>query len=216
MDSGGKRGATRVSLFLRSVRVLTDSAQMLCVLRDISATGLRLKLFHPLPATLHMAIDLGQGAIHFIEKVWEADGHAGFRFAAPVDVAAVIGDHTRPSRQPVSLELSFPAVIAADGQAALARVEEISQSGVRISCDRAFGVAQHVTVSADGFPVRSGTIEWRSHPEHGVVFQQGFAFDELARLAARLQDLTKDLTVSGPVDAPLVPNGGTRTVFNRP
>ena len=192
MDGSEKRGATRVSLFLRSVRVITESAQLLCVMRDISVTGVRLKLFHPLPATPHMAVDLGLGTFHFIEKVWEADGHAGFRFAAPIDVAAVIGDHSGKAREPVRLELDFPAVIAADGQASLGRVLELSQNGARVSCEQAFAVHQHVTLGADGFPTRSGTVEWRSSPDHGVIFQQSFALDELARLAARLQGVAID------------------------
>lgn len=192
MQAIDKRGARRVALVLRSVRVMTDSAQMLCVLRDISATGLRLKLFHPLPQTDHMAVDLGLGAPHFIEKMWEADGHAGFRFVAPVDVAAVIGDHGGNARAPVRLEMNFPAVISGDGEACLARVVELSQTGARVTCERAFAVRQHVTLGADGFPTRSGTVEWRSSPDHGVVFQQSFALDELARLAAALQGLALD------------------------
>lgn len=205
MDLADKRGATRVSLFMRSVRVITESAQLVCILRDISATGARLKLFHPLPPLVHMAIDLGDGACHFMEKIWEHDGHAGFRFAAPIDIATVVSDHGGKKRQPVSIELDLPAVISGGGEASLAHIRELSQHGVRVVCQRPFAVGSYVMVGADGFPTRGGTVEWRSSPDHGVVFRQGFALDELARLAASLQGLPLDQDELRPASAALFP-----------
>jgi hypothetical protein len=43
------RGAARSSLMFRTAKILCESGEYVCVVRDVSATGARLRLFHAAP-----------------------------------------------------------------------------------------------------------------------------------------------------------------------
>ncbi len=181
------RGAQRFTLLIRTAKLVCESGEFLCVIRDVSATGVRLKLFHDLPADRHLALELANGEVYFIETVWERDGHAGFRFSAPIDVHAFIEEVSPYPRRQIRLRMHFPAVVSADGQATVATVRDLSQQGARIETSRHLAIGQRVKLEADGFPPVMARVCWRSAPEFGLAFEQVFTLEELARLSAGLQ-----------------------------
>jgi hypothetical protein len=182
-----QRGAERFALLIRTAKLVTEQGEFLCVVRDVSATGVRLKLFHPLPDVARMALEQANGDFHFIEKVWEADGHAGFRFSAPIDVHAFIAEASPWPRRPVRLRVRLPGLLHADGGACAVWLNDISQAGGRIECPRHIAVEQRVKLEVAGLPPLIANVCWRSSPDYGLVFQQTFALADLARLTARLQ-----------------------------
>jgi hypothetical protein len=182
-----QRGSQRFTLLIRTAKLVCESGEFLCVIRDVSATGVRLKLFHDLPADRHLALELANGEIYFIERVWEHDGHAGFRFSAPIDVHAFIEEVSPFPRRQIRLRMHFPAVVSAEGQASVATVRDLSQQGARIETSRHLAIGQRVKLEADGFPPVIARVRWRSAPEFGLAFEQVFPLEELARLAAGLQ-----------------------------
>lgn len=182
-----QRGAERFALLIRTAKLVTEQGEFLCVVRDVSATGVRLKLFHALPPVDRMALEQANGEFHFIEKVWEADGHAGFRFAAPIDVHAFIAEASPWPRRPVRLRVRLPGLLHADGGASAVWLNDLSQAGGRIECPRHLAVEQRVKLEVAGLPPLIANVCWRSSPDYGLVFQQAFALADLARLTARLQ-----------------------------
>ncbi len=190
-----QRGAPRFTLLIRTAKLVCDSGEFLCVLRDVSETGVRLKLFHELPRDPRLALELADGAFYFIERVWEQGGHAGFRFAAPIDAHAFIAESAERPRGNVRLRLELPASVTAEGVTGEARLLDISPEGARIECDRILAVGQKVKLQVEGLPAIIANVLWRSAPEHGLAFQTFFALDELARLTAAVQLAHK------PVDA---------------
>lgn len=181
------RGAQRFALLIRAAKLVCDSGEFLCVVRDVSATGLRLKLFHPLPPGDRMAIELANGEFYLVEKVWERDGFAGFRFAAAIDVRDFIDEPSRWPRRPIRVKIAIPAVLRVDGTVLSARIADLSQHGARIVCDHHLAVEQRVKLEAAGLPPLHANICWRSRPTYGLVFQQRFTLDQLALLTASLQ-----------------------------
>ena len=181
------RGAQRYTLLIRTAKLVCESGEFLCIIRDVSATGLRLRLFHALPADAHMALELANGEIYFIERVWERDSHAGFRFAAPIAVAAFIAEVSPYPRRQLRLRLSFPAVLACDGQAGVATVRDLSPQGARIETARFLAIGQKVRIEGEGFPAVPAKVCWRSGAEYGLAFDQLFTLEGLAVLAAGLQ-----------------------------
>ena len=181
------RGAQRFTLLIRTAKLVCESGEYLCVIRDVSSTGLRLRLFHDLPADPHMALELANGEIYFIERVWERDGHAGFRFAAPIDVEAFIAEVSPfPRRQP-RLRITIPVVLAAESQASVATVRDLSTQGARIETARYLAIGQKVRLEGDGLPATVAKVRWRSGADYGLVFEQVFTLEALAVLADKLQ-----------------------------
>ena len=183
------RGAQRFTLLIRTAKLVSESGEFVAVIRDVSETGVRLKLFHRLLAEPRMALELANGEVYFIERVWERDGHAGFRFAAPIDVHAFIAEVSPYARRPLRLCLRLPIEVSAGGQANTASLCDLSQHGARIESARHLLVGQRVTLAGDGLPAITARVAWRSSPEYGLAFEQHFTLDALAGLAARLQDI---------------------------
>lgn len=184
------RGAQRFTLLIRTAKLVSESGEFLCIIRDVSETGVRLRLFHQLPAgDERMALELANGELYFIERVWERDGHAGFRFAAPIDVEAFIAEVSpHPRRQP-RLRVQFPAVLSADGPASVATVRDLSPHGARIALTRFLAVGQRVKLEGEGFPANVAKVCWRSGADYGLAFEQIFTLETFARLAAQLQGI---------------------------
>ena len=190
-----QRGAQRFTLLIRTAKLVCESGEFVCVIRDVSETGVRLKLFHDLPADRHLALELANGEVYFVEHVWERDGQAGFRFSAPIDVHAFIAEVSPWPRRQVRLRMQVPASISVEGQAAFATVLDLSQQGARIACDRHLAIGQRLKLEADGLPPIMARVRWRIAPEFGLAFEQVFSLDEIARLVARVQLGDKDAPV---------------------
>jgi hypothetical protein len=181
------RGAQRYTLLIRTAKLVCESGEFLCIIRDVSATGVRLKLSHDLPADMRMALELANGEIYFIERVWERDSHAGFRFAAPIDVEAFIAEVSPYRRRAPRLRFTFPVVLAAEAQASVATVRDLSTQGARVEAARHLALGQQVRLEGDGFPATLAKVCWRSGSDYGLIFEQIFGLEQLAVLAAQLQ-----------------------------
>lgn len=182
-----QRAAPRISLLLRAAKLVCDGAEYLCVLRDVSTSGIKARLFHPLPPGADLEIELGNGDRLPVEPVWERDGHAGFRFAAGEHAIHALlderGDY--PKRQ-IRLKIGLPVQLHARGQGAAAVMLDLSQHGAKVRCDLPLALRQPVRIEAPGLPGLDGRVRWRKGTVHGVVFHTGFRLDALAELAWRL------------------------------
>ena len=185
-ESEGQRGAQRFSLLIRTAKLVYPFGEFLCIVRDVSASGLRLRTFHRLPDNRNVEIELANGDRHPLIRIWEDDGHAGFRFPNPIAVHSFINEESNWSRRPIRLKLSLPAVLTADASAHAAWVLDLSQQGARIECGQHLAVKQKVKLEAEGLPPLIANVAWRSSPHYGLVFQQTFTFEALAKQVAAL------------------------------
>ncbi|MDP3906437.1 PilZ domain-containing protein [Novosphingobium sp.] len=184
-----QRAAQRFTLLLLTAKLVAPVGEFLCILRDLSATGLKARLFHALPDVADWQLELGSGARHSLEPVWQADGYAGFRFGdAPVDPHRLMDEDAGPfPKRHIRLRLKLPVMLWADGAARAGRLCDVSQLGAQVEADPPLALRQLVRVEAPGLPLRHARVLWRRGTAHGLVFHHAFRLDELAVLAARLQ-----------------------------
>jgi hypothetical protein len=183
------RSAPRFTLLIRSAKLVCEGSEYLCIIRDVSASGVRLRIFHPLPAGQHFALELSTGERFEIERVWEAKDYAGFRFADWIEVKDFIAEASPYPKRALRLRLAFPAAVYTDGSVAGATVRDLSREGARIETTIPLAIRQKVKLTADGLPPIIANVCWRSSVAYGLVFQQVFSFEELAKLAVKLQPL---------------------------
>jgi hypothetical protein len=185
------RSAPRFTLLIRSAKLICESGEYLCVIRDVSASGLRLRIFHGLPPVQRFELELATGDRFALDRVWEAKDHAGFRFADWIDVKDFIAEASPYRKRALRLRVEFPAQIDVEGASGEARVRDLSREGARIETALPLAIRQKVKFTARGLSPIIGNVCWRSRGAYGLVFQQVFTFDELARLAAQLQPFAK-------------------------
>jgi PilZ domain len=182
------RAAPRISLMLRSAKLVGPAGEFLCILRDVSATGIKAKLFHPLPADQPLSLELGSGERFALEPVWQRDGHIGCRFAdGPVSLAALVEENGPFPKRQIRLRLELPVELTV-GQASLpGQLLDLSQHGAMVRLEAFLALRQLVSIGGSSLPVRHARVRWRRGSAHGLVFHEGFKLDELARLAGQLQ-----------------------------
>jgi hypothetical protein len=181
------REAPRFSLVMRTAKLLCETGEYICVVRDISATGTKIRLFHEPPPDTHLYLELANGQRYAMERMWQERDHAGFRFASPIAVAEFVEETSPHPRRPLRLRLQRSCLVTADGKDWRAMLVNVSQQGACIEASGELPVGQQVRLEVPGMPLRFGHVCWRKKHAHGLVFQQAFRLDELARLALALQ-----------------------------
>ena len=183
-----QRATARFTLLIRTAKLIASSGEYLCVVRDVSSEGLKARLFHPMPEGEQLAIELASGERHPIEKIWQEGDITGFRFVAPVALERLLADAPDGrKKRSVRLSLAIPAVVMAHGRRLDASFRDISQHGASIACDEYLAMDERVRVDCDWLPELTARVRWRRRPHYGLIFEQTFRFDELARLTAPLQ-----------------------------
>lgn len=186
-----QRAAPRFTLLIRAAKLVSAQGEFVCVIRDVSETGVSVRLFHALPSCPSFALHMPAGAVYEIKPVWRRDNEAGFSFFEPVEVERLINESGEYPKRGLRLGLCFPVTVTTLGSLFIAEVENLSQQGARLTCERLLAIDQTLRISLaeiEGAPreVRA-KVRWRRDLHYGVVFDDTFTLGDFARLAAQLQ-----------------------------
>ncbi len=186
-----QRAAPRFTLLIRAAKLVSAQGEFVCVIRDVSETGVSVRLFHALPGCKDFALHMPAGAVYEISRVWEKGNEAGFTFTEAVEVERLVNESSEYPKRGLRLGLCFPVTINLLAGSFEAVVENLSQQGARLTCDRLLAIDQTVRLA---MPDLSGKprevrakVRWRREQHYGVVFDDTFTLGDFARLAALLQ-----------------------------
>ncbi len=182
-----QRAAPRFTLLIRAAKLVADQGEFVCVIRDVSETGVSVRLFHRLPQCDTFELHMPSGGLYEIRRVWERGNEAGFEFACPVQVAKLITEASEYPKRGLRLGLCFPVSLSTLSQTTEAIVENLSQQGARIACDSLFAIDQNLRIDGEELNEVRAKVRWRRDNSYGVVFDDTFTLGEFARMAARLQ-----------------------------
>jgi hypothetical protein len=183
-----RRATARFALMMmRAAKLLCETGEYVGVVRDISTTGVKVRLFHETPPDTHLFLELGNGQRYAMERMWHRDGHAGFRFSSSIDIAEFTEEPSRHPRRPVRLRMERPALAFVKGRENQVMLANLSQHGACIEAARQLAIFEQLRLEIEGLPPRIGHVRWRKGLTHGLVFQQSFRLDEFARHAFMLQ-----------------------------
>lgn len=186
-----QRAAPRFTLLIRAAKLVSAQGEFVCVIRDVSETGVSVRLFHALPSCKDFALHMPAGATYEVSCVWQRENEAGFTFAHSVQVSQLINESSDYPKRGLRLGLCFPVLVHTLSGSFEAVVENLSQQGARITCDQLLAIDQNVRIAAPGLTGKTGEVRakvrWRRECHYGVVFDDTFTLGEFARLAARLQ-----------------------------
>lgn len=187
------RGSERTSLSLiRSAKILFQTGEYICLVRDVSTTGIKLRLFHPLPEEDHALLELGNGDVYAMTRVWQQGNLGGFRFAAPIDLKEFLEEPSTYARRLLRVRLRRPALAHVGGASHQVLVRDLSQNGLCFESDQYLALCQPLYLTLGGMPEVGGWVRWRRGRDYGVVFDHDFRLDELANFALRLQPFNSD------------------------
>jgi len=182
-----KREQPRFALLLRSAKLISTRAEYLCIVRDVSENGVKLRLFHPLPDGEHLALELATGERFAVELIWSEEGEAGFRFPEGIDVTSFVAEAGPFPKRPVRIRVNHRIELAYGGQSASATLLDLSRQGARIETDAKLAIGQKLRIEGSDLPEFEATVCWRREPHYGLVFRQLMGMEELACRSFRMQ-----------------------------
>ena len=187
IPASNPRRDQRHNLMLRTAKVVCQSGEYVCLVRDVSASGVGLRFFHDVPEEPRIFLELANGALYPIERSWTDHGEAGYRFAAPVALEDFLAEASQFAHRAVRLRLKVPVLLTVDGHDFHAMLADISRCGAKLTIDRRLPQGAFARFDAAGLPLRFGHIRWRQNHDHGVVFQEPIPLEELAHCLHVLQ-----------------------------
>jgi hypothetical protein len=182
-----RRTAPRFALLIRAAKLTCPAAEFLCVVRDASEDGISVRLFHPLPAGVELTLEMPNGDRYPLQRVWEEDDSAGFRFCEPVVLDRIIEGPSRFPKRPVRVRVEVPCFLRIGGRRVRAMIDNLSQQGAQVRTQEYLALAQRIKVELDGLPEITAKVCWRRDGSYGLSFEDTFQFAELAGLAFDLQ-----------------------------
>ena len=182
-----QRSAPRYTSLIRAAKLVCGQGEFVCVIRDVSATGVSLRTFHKLPTDSALALELQNGEAYELELVRNEGFEASYRFAQPIEVERLIRENWDYPKRGLRLNIMLPLTITSLSGKAKAVTLNISQQGARIECDHIFAIDQRVTISGDYLPDIRCTVRWRRDANYGLVFEDTFTLRDFALAAAKVQ-----------------------------
>ncbi len=180
------RGSARFALLIRPAKLVCGGYEYPCVMRDVSETGLSVRLFHPVGEHDSWAIEMLSGKRHAIAPIW-SDGLAmGFRFVQPVDLDQILANAGPYPNRPVRLSVEVPAVLEYGSKRSAVTISNLSQQGARLTSTDYLALGQLVVLQGDCLPRIYAKVRWRKNDQYGLVFEETFKLAELSALAARI------------------------------
>lgn len=182
-----QRAAPRFTSLIRAAKLVTAQGEFVCVVRDVSSTGVRLRCFHALPPGRGMALEFLNGDSFEIERVRGDQHEASFRFVSPVSVQRLVQEHRLFPRRPLRLNLAIPLSLRTPMGPVAAVTQNISQQGCRAESMMPLALSQSVLIESPHLPGIRAKVRWRRDGACGLVFDDTFSLTDFARHAARLQ-----------------------------
>ena len=181
------RDAPRFTLLIRAAKLTSEEREFLCVVRDASASGISVRLFHPLPPGVELTLEMPNGDRYPLRRVWEEEDSAGFRFRELVELDRIIEGPSRFPKRPVRIRVEVPCFLHVGSRRVRAMIDNLSQQGAMIRTDEFLSLVQRIKVEMEGLPEIAAKVCWRQDGSYGLSFEDTFQFAELAALAFDLR-----------------------------
>lgn len=191
-EAGEQRATARYTPLIRTAKITGASGEFLCVVSDISIAGVSVRLFHPLPRDLELRLEMSNGESFPLERVWEKDSRAGFRFAGDVNPKWIVEGRGQWPKRPIRLNLDMPTTLAGLTGRFDATIRNISLQGAQIECDARLAIDQRLRLSSAVLPEIVTKVRWRNGKLYGLIFDDTFQFADLARIAALAQGIARE------------------------
>lgn len=195
-SSGAATGGTEThysraaSLLLRRAKMVCDSGEYLCLIRDVSELGVGLGFLHDVPPEKRVLLQLANDLTYPVERIWTGKRQAGYRFGGEVTVQSFLREQT--PHKPRALRLTIPGTVRIDeGRSHTdARLIDISCEGAKIASPAVYAQNRLLSFSLEGLPAQLAQVRWSENGKHGLRFQIPLDSEELALCALHLQPFT--------------------------
>jgi PilZ domain len=175
-----RRGDERFLSLLRVGTLLVEGRRELCLIRNISAGGMMVRVYSPVSPGTALAIELKEGEPVSGKAQWAEDGLIGIHFDKRIDILTLIapGEDSPPPRMP-RIEIDRTAWVREGANVRRTKAVNISQGGICIDSSADLAVNANVTVNLPGLSPIPGVVRWRDGNCYGVAFNRVLPLSDL-------------------------------------
>lgn len=182
-----QRLAPRFYSLIRAAKLVAAAGEFVCVVRDVSSSGVRLRCYHTPPPDRVLALGLQNGEIFEMECVRSEGDEASYRFLSAVPVERLVQESSAYPRRPLRLNIAVPLSLWTATGSIAAITRNISQQGCRIDAAQPLALDQALRVGCRHLPGIRAKVRWRHEGSFGLVFDDTFSLKDFAIHTARLQ-----------------------------
>ena len=167
---------------LRVGTVTVAGRRELCLIRNVSAGGLRAHIYSPVHVGDRVSVELKTNQQTSGSVSWVEDGVVGVAFDQEIDVEELLAsqsalDGNKPRMPRVEVDRLGELRIGA--RIYPINTCDMSQGGVRIEIDHPLQVGDDVVLTLEKFRPVPGVVRWYQEGQGGIAFNQVLPFHEL-------------------------------------
>jgi len=167
---------------------LASGREELCLLRDLSAEGLKAEVYIPLERGVTIDVELRTAHTVRGRVVWAADNEIGVAFDAAIPAAAMLahcsfeanGANLRPPR----LKVNLRGLLRIGAEARMVNIGNISQAGLQIEAASPLRANTQCSIALPGLPARAASVCWWREGHAGLMLTDPFDYPDFARWRA--------------------------------
>ncbi len=175
-----RRDGERHMTLYRVGSLLVDDRRELCLIKNISAGGMMIRLYCSVSIATPVTVELKSGQPVGGKISWIRDQNAGVAFDNPVDVIEILSTSMEgPRPRMPRIETNCHATIREGANVLRVEACDISQGGVKIRTDATLPQSSDVVVTLPGLDAQAGIACWSSNGYAGIAFVRLLPLDEL-------------------------------------
>ena len=181
-----ERAAPRFRTLLQSARLVGEKTQSLCIVRDVSETGMKVRLFGTVAIGDRVCVEFKGGHTVFAAVRWIEDSFAGLEFELPIDLQQIF-QTVEPdySYRAPRLEIDATATVTFGRVKTPMAILDISTSGAKLLGGDALIRGEDVGIEIEGLTTSNAAVRWKASDLVGVEFEHPISVERLAAWASQ-------------------------------
>lgn len=179
-----RRAQKRHIALLRVGLLHADGTGDLCVVKNVSASGLSARVYRELAIGEQVQIEFRSGELLNGSVVWARNWDIGIAFSEPIDLDSLLASRwvTEPDRRRnlPRVELSCRGRLSRGVESHGILLQDISQGGARVQVGKPVEPG-NVVLSLPDLPPVAGVVRWANSTLAGISFNECISFETLAR-----------------------------------
>jgi hypothetical protein len=189
-----RRSEDRYLSLFRVGTLTIGNRRELCLIKNVSAGGMMIRPYCDVESGTRLSVELKQGEPVEGTAQWVKDDCLGVTFDKQIDVIALLSAEDGPKPRMPRIEVDSDVSVRVEDAVYDARVENISQGGMKIECPARLPLGPQVVLRIDGLEACRAVVRWKNGNSYGVTFNKVLP---LPMLVAWLQNKRELIRAAG-------------------
>lgn len=196
-----RRRFVRQTTVLQVAKLIIGRFEELCVIRDVSAGGLKAEVYCPVPTGLAAIVELRTGYRAAGRIAWSDETMVGLEFDQNVSASNLLIHCSLDERigrvRPARLAACIPGRLAIEGEICPVELRDVSLAGMKVRVARQLVPDTDCTIAPEAMEPRPALVRWYRDGKAGIQLVEPLQFDEFAAWRCALADQPRRLWVLG-------------------